>query len=366
MNIVIPMLGLGLRFKDVGIDSPKPLIIVNGKTLIEHSLNSLDISGQYIFLTRTYEDEKLNIELSNILTRLRPGHIEIKIKEETRGAAESCLYATEFIDNNEPLIITNCDQIFDWNFNDLNNFINNSDCDGFVALHKSKDPKHSYAVVENKKIIKIKEKEVISDDALIGLHYWKNGKDFVSSAKKLLTEYLSIGLKECYISTTYDYLIKDNKKILPFYTPQNSYICLGTPEDVEIYLAKIKEYYSEKPKTIFCDIDGTILKHAHKFSHIGKDDPVDLPGVIDKFNDWDSKGYKIILTTARKESARYITEKHLSELGFCWDYLLMGITSGTRFLLNDKLKKDDSDRAIAINLLTDSGFNGIDWNEYGL
>jgi NDP-sugar pyrophosphorylase family protein len=364
MNIVIPMLGLGLRFKDVGINTPKPLIDVNGKTLIEHSLSSLNIDGRYIFLTRDYEEDSFNKELTNILDRLAPGNIQIKIKDETRGAAESCLYALEFIDNDQPLIITNCDQIFDWDASSFINFV--KDCDGAVAIHKSSDPKHSYVLIENEKITKIVEKKVISDDALIGLHYWKNGKDFVSSAKKLLTEYLSSGLKECYISSTYEYLIKDGKKIVPFYVPQNSYICLGTPHDVEIYLAKIKEYYSEKPKTIFCDIDGTILKHAHKFSHIGKEDPIDLPGVIDKFNDWDSKGYKIVLTTARKESARYITEKHLSELGFCWDYLLMGITSGTRFLLNDKLKSNDDDRAIAINLLTDSGFNNVDWRQYGL
>ena len=200
----------------------------------------------------------------------------------------------------------------------------------------------------------------------MGIHYWKHGKDFVSSAKKLLTEYKTIGLKECYISNTYNYLIEDGMYIMPFYMQKNSFIPLGTPEDVNIYEAKVKEFYTEKPKTIFCDIDGTIIKHAHRFSHIGKEDPIDLDGVIDKFNEWDSKGHKIILTTARKESARYITEKHLSDLGFCWDYLLMGMTSGTRLLVNDKLQEIDDDRAIAINVITDSGFSSVDWSQYDL
>jgi NDP-sugar pyrophosphorylase family protein len=364
MNIVIPIAGLGTRFSKVGIDIPKPLIKVNNKTLIEHSLLSINIDANYIFITKDYKNKKYNEELTNLLKKIKPNSTEIKINTLTSGAAETCLYAKELIDNKEELIITNCDQIFDWDLNDFYSFIKNINPDGCIVLHKSNNPKHSYAIVNDNRIIQVKEKEVISNDALIGLHYWKHGKDFISSAENLINNISNN--TESYISTTYQYLIDNNKSIVPFYAPQNSYISLGTPEDLDIYIAKIKEYYTEKPKTIFCDIDGTILKHAHKFSHVVKENAIELPGVIDKFNEWDTLGYKIVLTTARKESARHITEKQLTELGFCWDYLLMGITSGTRFLLNDKLKESDNDRAIAINLLTDGGFKDINWKTYGL
>lgn len=363
MNIVIPIAGLGTRFSKVGINIPKPLIKVNNKTLIEHSLLSINIDANYIFITKDYENKKYNEELTNLLKKIKPNSTEIKINTLTSGAAETCLYAKEFINNEDKLIITNCDQIFDWNLNNFYNFIISSDADGCVVLHKSNNPKHSYAIVNNNKIIQIKEKEVISDDALIGLHYWKHGKDFVSSAEHLVK---NLSNNESYVSTTYQYLINKNKTIIPFYAPENSFISLGTPEDLEIYVAKIKEYYTDKPKTIFCDIDGTVLKHAHKFSHVSKESAIELPGVINKFNEWDTLGHKIILTTARKESARYITEKQLTELGFCWDYLLMGITSGSRVLINDKLKDSDDNRAISINVLTDSGFENIPWKDYGL
>ena len=46
-------------------------------------------------------------------------------------------------------------------------------------------------------------------------------------------------------------------------------------------------------------------------------------------------------------------EKQLSELGFCWDYLLMGITSGQRILINDKfIKKNNEFRSRSTTLLT--------------
>ena len=88
--------------------------------------------------------------------------------------------------------------------------------------------------------------------------------------------------------------------------------------------------------------------------------------VIKKFNEWDSQGHKLILVTARKESARSITEKHLTSLGICWDHLIMGVTSGTRVIVNDKLNKNDNDRAIAINVVTDEGFSSIDWSYFDL
>jgi NDP-sugar pyrophosphorylase family protein len=366
LNIVIPMAGLGTRFINAGILEPKPLIKVNKKYLIEHSVSTLGIKARYIFITRNYENENHNRKLSDLLKTISPESIEIKIDTLTSGATETVLYAKEYINNDNPLIITNCDQIINWNSQDFLEFVSDDNCDGAVVLFKSNDLKNSFAEINNNLVTKIAEKESISDNALVGIHYWKNGKDFVFSAQNLLNTFRKLGTPECYISETYNYLIENNKKIYPYFLQKHAYIALGTPEDLEKYNGKVREYYTEKPKTIFCDIDGTILKHSHRFSDIGKADPEILNGVLNKFNDWDSKGYKIILTTARKESARSITEKHLQSLGLCWDMLLMNMTSGNRFLINDKLLPEDNNRATAINLITDSGFDTINWTEYGL
>ena len=104
----------------------------------------------------------------------------------------------------------------------------------------------------------------------------------------------------------------------------------------------------------------------HRFSDLNTNSQILLAGVIDKFNEWDSQGHKIILCTARKESAREMTEKHLKSLGLCWDLLLMGLTSGERFLINDKINKNAKNRATGINLVTDSGFKEFDWESIGL
>lgn len=366
MNIVIPMAGLGSRFKNVGIDTPKPLIVVNNRYLIEHSVSSLDIDAKYIFITRKYENQEDNDKLSLLLKKLKPESIEICLDHDQYGAADAALYAKDYIDNDEELIITNCDQLLNWDSSIFINHCRSSYYDGVVVTFKSSDSKHSYVILENEIIKRIAEKEVISNDALVGVHYWKKGSDFVKSAKSLLAEYRLKGLNECYISSTYQYLIDSGLKIGTYAMPQNGYVSLGTPNDVDIYLSKLKEYYSEKPKTIFCDIDGTLIKHVHRFSYIGFEPATALEGVVKKFNEWDSKGHKIILTTARKESARMLTEKQLTDLGICWDQLIMGVTSGVRVLINDKHLESDVDRAVSINVITDQGFEDINWDKIGL
>ena len=359
MNIVIPMAGLGTRFANEGFILPKPLIEINGKTLIEHSISTLGVEGRYIFITRKYDNPEYNDLLTKRLKEIQPDCIEIQLNKPTKGATETALAAKGYINNNFPLIITNCDQITDWESKKFNEFISNPNIDGVVVTYPSTNPKNSFAIVENDKVVKLVEKQPISDIALIGVHYWKEGRMFIKTAEKLLEDFESKGRSECYISETYNYLIHTGANIKNYHITANEYIPLGTPYDLKIYEGKVKEFHTSKPSTIFCDIDGTLVKHAHRFSDLKDTKPTLLPGVKEKFNQWDSQGHKIILCTARKESARKMTESQLKKLGLCWDILIMGVTSGQRVLINDKLNLTHNDRAIAINVITNEGFENI-------
>jgi len=118
-----------------------------------------------------------------------------------------------------------------------------------------------------------------------------------------------------------------------------------------------------KTKTIFCDIDGTLIKHRGSLLLQLHNDPEILDGVHEKFDEWDRKCYNIILTTGRRESLREITEKQLSDLGIFYDHLLMGIGGGQRILIND-LKADsnspENPTAIAINLVRNEGIGTVE------
>jgi NDP-sugar pyrophosphorylase family protein len=365
MNILIPIAGEGNRFKEIGIDTPKPLIHVDGKTLIEHAVDSLNIEGHYIFITRKYENEDYNKKITEILEGLAPNFTEIQVYGKQYGTSYSALHAKDYINNDDELIITNCDQLLDW---DSEDFLRSSrlNGDGSVLLHESESHKHSYALIEEGRVTKLAEKNPISNSALVGLHYWKKGKDFVSSAERLIADSLSSG-KESYISLTYNYLINDKKTIIPYFIESNQYIPLGTPRDIEIYEAKVMEYYNkEKPKTFFIDIDGTTIKHSYHSWDKNPHHMELLPGVLEKINGWKQQGHHIVFTTARRGKNHPNLKQELMQLGLPVDQLLTDVESGQRVLINDKLRDKDIDRALAINVVTDSGFNTIDWKGHNL
>lgn len=366
MKVVIPMAGAGSRFAKQGDLTPKPLITVQGKTLIEHAIESFNVDAQFVFVTRRYSDPAHNTQLSDILSRLRPEHKEIQLSQVSQGASDSVLAAESLINNTEPLVVYNCDQIFNWDPQEFVTWVQQQACDGAIVLYNNTDPKNSFAVIDQNKVTEVVEKKCVSDHALVGFHYWKRGCDFVRSAHRLKAEFRTSGRPECYVSETYNYLIQEGAHIAPYHVAPHVYVPLGTPEDVTTYVGAQNEFYSEKPKTIFCDIDGTILVHLHKISHVLQDAGELLTGVRDKFDEWDSQGHHIVLTTARKESARAHTVKQLADAGIIYDQLIMGITSGVRVLINDKKMPQDVDRARGVNVITNQGWRAVDWKASGL
>jgi hypothetical protein len=114
------------------------------------------------------------------------------------------------------------------------------------------------------------------------------------------------------------------------------------------------------PKTIFCDIDGTLLFHKGDIVKNFQEEPLLLSNVIESIKQWEKLNYKIILTTGRKECVRKETEQQLSKLGIIYDYLIMGITNGDRIIINDKKLNGIKNTCYAINLVRNKGLENID------
>jgi hydroxymethylpyrimidine pyrophosphatase-like HAD family hydrolase len=115
-----------------------------------------------------------------------------------------------------------------------------------------------------------------------------------------------------------------------------------------------------RPKTIFCDIDGTLLYHKPPTETCVMDhEPKLLPHTVEKILEWDKLGYNIILVSGRRESSREQTEKQLSNLGIIYDQLIMGIGGGERILINDRKDYSKDNYAIAINLDRNIGIGNI-------
>jgi len=112
-------------------------------------------------------------------------------------------------------------------------------------------------------------------------------------------------------------------------------------------------------KTLFIDIDGTLLKHRGSESNILLKETEILPGVLEKLDEWDANGYTIILTTGRKESLREFTEKELLKFGIFYDKLIMGLPRGERIVINDKKPNNDMNTASSIQVIRNDGLKNI-------
>ena len=232
MNVIIPMAGDGKRFSDVGYTIPKPFIPVFKKPMVQAVVENLNIDGKFIFIIQ--KKHSVGNNLQTFLEAIKPGCVVMEVDELTGGPACTALLAEQYINNNDPLIIVNCDQmIHDFDVNKLLEFCDKNEADGILGAFISSSKKNSYMKLDPQgEVTEVKEKIVISNTATNGLHFWKCGKDFVSSVKEMI----EAGEKynnEFYIAPTYNYLIKDGKKILPFF--YNLHWPIGVPEDLNKY-----------------------------------------------------------------------------------------------------------------------------------
>jgi NDP-sugar pyrophosphorylase family protein len=235
LNIVIPMAGKGSRFSNVGYKLPKPLIEINGVTMIEMVIKNLTPKKKHKFFFICQRDHLLNYDLESIFYKNCKSYEIISIEKITDGAACTVLLAKEFINNKESLMIANCDQYVDINIDDyLDAELN---FDGYIMTMKSNETKWSYINYDKYKNIKgIIEKKVVSNDATVGIYNFSRGELFVQNAEEMIMKNDRVN-NEFYVAPVYTYMAKKKFK-LGIYDISGKMYGLGTPKDLETFLKK--------------------------------------------------------------------------------------------------------------------------------
>lgn len=232
MNILIPMAGAGSRFSQAGYTFPKPLIEVNGKPMIQVVVENLNIEAHYIFLVQKEHYQKYN--LKQLLSLISPNCDIVQVDGITEGAACTTLLAKELINSSDPLLIANSDQYVEWNSNECLYAFTADEIDGGIVSFKATHPKWSFAKVGSDGFVEqVAEKNPISDDATVGIYYWKQGSDYVKYAEDMISKNIRTN-NEFYVCPVFNQAIQDGKKIK---IKQISKMWgIGTPEDLDYFL----------------------------------------------------------------------------------------------------------------------------------
>ena len=238
INIVIPMAGHGSRFSKAGYLDPKPLIPVFGKPMIQLVIENLRPLKDHRFIFICQAEHLQEYSLRALLKAKAPGCKIIEVNEVTEGAACSVLLAREFINNQDQLMIANCDQYIDVDINKYLAMLDDVTSDGLIMTMKAYDNKWSYIKLNDKnEITSVVEKEVVSDEATVGIYNYRCGADFIDATQRMMAKNLRVN-GEFYVAPSYNEMIAIGKKI-KYYNIGGlgaGMHGLGTPDDLAAFI----------------------------------------------------------------------------------------------------------------------------------
>ena len=207
LNIVVPVAGRGSRFVEAGYTIPKPLIPVHGMPMIEVVVNNTRPSQPHHFTFLALREHLECFGMRDTLDRIAPGCTIIPVTQVTEGAACTVLLAEEVIRTDDPLMLVNSDQ---WVSAGINDYLSQMECDnadGLIMTMSADDPKWSYVGLdESGWVSRVVEKQVISNEATVGIYNFRRGSDYVRAAGKMIAKNLRVN-GEFYVAPVYNEMI---------------------------------------------------------------------------------------------------------------------------------------------------------------
>lgn len=238
LNIVVPMAGAGSRFSKAGYVDPKPLIKVHDTPMIEVVVRNLrpSIPHRFIFIVQAAHATAYG--LRDFLPRISGGGMVIEITSLTEGAACTVLQTRELIDNDDPLMIANSDQFIDCDINTYLAQMDRDRLDGLIMTMTADDPKWSFVALDDQQLVtRVVEKEVISNEATVGIYNFRHGHEFVRAADDMIARNERVN-NEFYVAPTYNELIRQGGRIgiQNIGAEARGMHGLGIPADLELFL----------------------------------------------------------------------------------------------------------------------------------
>jgi glucose-1-phosphate thymidylyltransferase len=211
MNIVIPMAGLGKRMRPHTLTVPKPLLPIAGKPIIQRLVE--DIANvcntkidEIAFVVGHFgkEAEKNLLKIAESVGAKG----RICYQEEALGTAHAILCGRDVLHGN--VIVAYADTLFKAGFR------LNLENDASIWVQKVENPS-AYGVIKqdangNIEAIIEKPKEYISDLAIIGIYYFKDGENLKKELDYLIENDIKVN-GEYYITDALDNM---NRKGLVF------------------------------------------------------------------------------------------------------------------------------------------------------
>ena len=243
MKIIIPMSGLGKRFVNAGYKDPKPLIVVEGKPIIQHIVELFPGETDFHFICNNMHLKETNMR--DVLEKICPtGHIYEVDVNHRKGPVHAVMLIADTIKDDDEIIVSYCDYGTKWDYEKFKSEVHERVADGaipcYVGFHPHMLGSDNYAFVreENKWMKQIQEKKPftnckMNEYASNGTYYFRTGAILKKYFQRLMDRGLDLN-GEYYVSMVYNLLQEDILKTYIFEIEKM--LQWGTPKDLEEYL----------------------------------------------------------------------------------------------------------------------------------
>ena len=233
-NLIIPSAGKGKRFLNAGYNVHKAFIEILNKKMINHVIDKFENkTNVYVICSES--------EFYNYKNELNTNINIIPIKEHFLGPAWSIHSIKDFIKPDEAYFVAYNDIVWDWNFENLIDFIHFENPDGIIFTHSGFHPhlyKNNFSAFckcSDNKVVEIREKQSftsdwMNEDLSIGVFYFKTGEILNNSINHIIKHEIKAA-EEFFPSVAFNKLISDNLKVLKY--PVKNFIHCGIPEQFE-------------------------------------------------------------------------------------------------------------------------------------
>jgi len=344
--LLIPAAGASTRFN---FNRPKFLLQHPlGGTMLENSIAGLGnlknqgIEKVLVVSLASYFEEVSSKKLVNSLKDRFSIPIELLLLDKpTTSMVDTVVKGIEFFDQEEAIIVKDCDNFVKLKEGNLNldfNLITTVDISVFNNIRP--DNKSYLSINETGMLLNIVEKKIISSDINIGCVKFISTSDFLSCAMEMKST------SEAFVSDVIRLMLNRGNQFVAINA--ENYEDWGTQKDWLEYINKFQ--------TIFIDIDGVIASNENPLSIKGGWDyfvPIheNCQYLLELQNAGKSK---IVFTTSRSEFYRESLSKNLNGQGFKDYMLIMNLPHAKRILINDFAPTNPFPSAISINVLRNS------------
>ena len=354
VTLVVPSAGRSSRFPGV---KPKWMLTQpSGCLMVVDALGALDLTHVehvVIGLLKEHVDKYCGGDVDAIVKIFEDGVPRLQeIKVSIVVIAEETVDQTQTIECilnaakvTGPIFLKDCDNQFKCPVpavdgvatleitSETESGVSNVASKGYVALNS-----------QTGQLTSIVEKLMVSNTFCIGGYAWKSARDFLSRVAQARKYQIMASATKGVELAVSDVIWLKMTTGAPFFSiPAANYEDWGTLPSWRAYCDSFK--------TLFVDIDGTLMKNSGQYFVPTWGTTAPLTKNVEHLNKMHATGrVRIILVTSRLEKFRDATVKQLEQYGLKYDQILFGMLHASRVVINDYAPTNPYPSAECVNI----------------